>query len=200
MSIGVNVKYAIKQAVSVGVMAVLAACGYHGGTHAQDTGHGTHAPAEQGDEFTAEKVTRTAEIVLNGAIAEVFPLFNPVEEPKWAPQFQPRSIYPADQTVQQGMTFKTAGHGDEADLVWRINEYDQAAYHIQYLVYGTGRYWTITIDCREVDGGKTSARVTYDFLPLEQAGVAVSQASVNAMFANDLTDWEQAINSYLEGR
>ena len=188
------------RAVTAGVVAVLMAFGIQGRAHAQHTVHGNHALGTQGDEFTAEKVIRTAEIVLNGHIAEVFPLFNPVEEPKWAPQFQPRFIYPADQTVQQGMTFKTAGHGDEADLVWRINEYDQATYHIQYLVYATDRYWTITIDCHEADGGKTSARVTYDFLPLEQAGVAVSQASIDALFANDLTDWEQAINSYLAGR
>lgn len=150
--------------------------------------------------FTAEKVTRTAEIVLNGPIAEVFPLFNPIEEPAWAPRFQPRFIYPADHTVRHGMTVKTAGHGGEADLVWRINEYDQTSHHIQYLVFGTNRYWTITIDCREVDGGKTSASVTYDFLPLEQAGVAASQASIDALFAHDLTDWEQAINSSLAGR
>ena len=176
------------------------AFGNQGGAHGQHAVHGTHAPGTQGDEFTAEKVTRTAEIVLNGRIAEVFPLFNPVEEPKWAPEFQPKFVYAADRTVQQGMTFKTAGHGDEADLVWRINEYDQATYHIQYLVYATDRYWTITIDCHEADGGKTSARVTYDFLPLERAGVAVSRASINVLFANELTDWEQAINSYLARR
>lgn len=185
---------------AAGVVVVLMACGTHGETQGQHAVHGTHAPGDQGDQFTAEKVTRTAEIVLNGPIAEVFPLFNPVEEPKWAPHFQPRFIYPADLTVQQGMTFKTAGHDAEADLIWRINEYDEATHHIQYLVYGTNRYWTITIDCREVDGGKTSASVTYDFLPLEQAGVAVSRASIDALFAHDLKDWEQAINSSLAGR
>lgn len=195
-----TVKEARQLAVSVAVGAILAACGNDGDTHAHNIGHGAHASAEHGHGFIAERLTRTAEIDLNGPIAEVFPLFNPVEEPKWAPQFQPRFIYPADQTVQQGMTFKTVGHGDEADLVWRINEYDPAAYHIQYLVYGADRYWTITIDCREVDRGKTSARVTYDFLPLEEAGVATSGASLNAMFENDLADWEQAINNYLEGR
>ena len=193
-------KRTMQQAVSVGGVAILAACGDQAGTHAGDIGHGARPSFEQGHEFTAEKVTRTAEIHLNGAIAEVFPLFNPVEEPKWAPQFQPRFIYPADQTVQEGMTFTTAGHHGEADFVWRINEYDPAAYHIQYLVYGADRYWTITIDCRDLDGGKTSAQVTYDFLPLAEAGVAASQASIEAMFAHDLTDWEQAINSYLEKR
>ena len=196
-------KEALEQAVSVAVVAGLAACGNDGRMHGHDMvhdAHGAHASADQGPEFSAERLTRTAEIDLNAPIAEVFPLFNPVEEPKWAPHFQPRFIYPPDRTVQQGMTFKTHGHGDEADLVWRINEYDPVAHHIQYLVYGANRYWTITIDCREVERGKTSARVTYDFLPLEEAGVAVSKASLDAMFANDLTDWEQAINSYLEGR
>jgi len=191
---------ALEQAVSVAVAAGLAACGNDGGTRAHDIGHGAHESAAQDQEFSAERLTRTAEIDLDGPIAEVFPLFNPVEEPKWAPHFQPRFIYPADRTVQQGMTFKTAGHGDEADLVWRINEYDPAGYHIQYLVYGTDRYWTITIDCHEVDGLRTSARVTYDFLPLEEAGVAVSEASLNAMFAHDLKNWEDAINNYLGAR
>ncbi|MCY3546871.1 MAG: hypothetical protein OXH49_08305 [Gemmatimonadetes bacterium] len=193
-------KKSLEQAVSVAVAAGLAACGDNGGTSAHDIDHGTYAPAGQGHGFSAERLARTAEIVLDGPIAEVFPLFNPVEEPKWAPHFQPRFIYPADRTVQQGMTFKTAGHGDEADLVWRINEFDPAAYHIQYLVYGKDRYWTITIDCREADGGQTSARVTYDFLPLEEAGVAASEASLNAMFAHDLKNWEDAINSYLGAR
>lgn len=191
----------LEHAVSVAVAAGLAACGGDdGSTPEHDIGHGAHASPAQDHEFSAERLTRTAEIVLDGPIADVFPLFNPIEEPKWAPHFQPRFIYPADRTVQQGMTFKTAGHGDEADLVWRINEYDPAAYHIQYLVYGTDRYWTITIDCREVDGGRTSARVTYDFLPLEEAGVAVSEASLNTMFAHDLKNWEDAINSYLGAR
>ncbi|MCY4628881.1 MAG: hypothetical protein OXE58_15120 [Acidobacteria bacterium] len=193
-------KKAMQPTVSATAMAILAACGNDGVTHAHDLHRGAHAPVEQGPGFSAERLSRTAEIDLNGPIAEVFPLFNPVEEPKWAPHFQPRFIYPVDRTVQQGMTFKTAGHGDEADLVWRINEYDPAAHHIQYLVFGAKRYWTITIDCREADPGKTSARVTYEFLALEQAGVALSEASLNAMFANDLTDWEQAINGYLKGR
>lgn len=187
----------LEHAVSVAVVASLATCGEDGGMRAHDIGHDTHASRAQDHGFSAERLTRTAEIDLDGPIAEVFPLFNPIEEPKWAPHFQPRFIYPADRTVQQGMTFKTAGHGDEADLVWRINEYDPAAYHIQYLVYGTDRYWTITIDCRDVDGGRTSARVTYDFLPLEAAGVAASEASLNAMFAHDLKNWEDAINNYL---
>lgn len=193
-------QHARNLAASAGVVALLAACGDHGGSHAQQVSQGAHAPAAQGDAFTGERIIRTAEIVLNGTIADVFPLFNPVEEPKWEPRFQPRFVYPADRTVQQGMTFKTAGHGDETDLVWRINEYDEAAHHIQYLVYGPGRVWTITIECHEIEGGKTSARVTYDFLPLEPAGVAVSQASANALFASDLTDWEQAINGYLARR
>lgn len=190
----------LEHAVSVAVAASLAACGDDGGGPAHDIAHGAQAPAAQDHEFSAEKLTRTAEIDLDGPIAEVFPLFNPIEEPKWAPHFQPRFIYPADRTVQQGMTFKTAGHGDEADLVWRINEYDPTAHHIQYLVYGTDRYWTITIDCREVGGQRTSARVTYDFLPLEEAGAAVNEASLNAMFAHDLKDWEDAINNYLGAR
>jgi hypothetical protein len=180
------------------LILVLADCGEHGvSLHGSAATHGQEQP---GEAFMAEKITRTAEIKLAGPIEDVFPLFNPVEEPKWAPQFQPSFVYPADNSVELGMTFTTAGHGDEADLVWRINHYDVAQHHIQYLVFGTNRYWTITIDCWAATDGQTNARVTYDFTPLSAAGAALSEAKANHMFEDDLADWENAINRYLGSR
>jgi len=150
--------------------------------------------------FHAERISKTATIQINGSIDEVFPLFNPVEEPKWEPKFEPHFIYPADHTVQQGMTFKTAGRGDEKEFAWVINQYDEAAFHIQYLVFTPYRYWTITIDCQSMGEGKTSAKVTYEFTALEPAGIGINELHLESMYASDLSDWEHAINRYLESR
>jgi len=165
----------------------------------QEVGQLTHSQ-EQGGEFTSEKTSRTAKIVLNGSVTEVFPLFNPVEESKWEPRFQPSFIYPADHRVQKGMTFKTPAHGQDGEFVWRINEYDEATYHIQYLVFAPHQVFTITIDCEEVDEMKTSARVTYEFIALEVRGIALNEARGKRIFADDLSDWERSINRYLERR
>ena len=40
----------------------------------------------------------------------------------------------------------------------------------------------------------------YTFIPSDHLGVAVSEASADALFADDLSHWEQAINGYLEMR
>lgn len=166
----------------------------------RDASRVADAPGQHETEFTSEKLSRTAEIVLEGDPGEVFPLFNPLEEPKWAPQFQPIVIYPADRQVQEGMTFKTAANEHEGELVWRINEYDEATLHLQYLVFNQRQVFTITIDCSELDDRKTLARVTYDFIALGQPGVASNQARADRIFADDLSDWEKAINRYVGSR
>ena len=98
------------------------------------------------------------------------------------------------------MTFKTAGRGDEKEFAWVINQYDEAAFHIQYLVFTPYRYWTITIDCQSMGEGKTSANVTYEFTALEPAGIRINELHLESMYASDLSDWERAINRYLESR
>jgi hypothetical protein len=167
----------------------------------QDGAHASnHEEGAIGSSFCSERISKTATIQLNGTIDVVFPLFNPVEEPKWEPRFKPHFIYPPDQSVQQGMTFKTAGHGDEKEFAWVVNQYDEAAFHIQYLVFTPYRYWTITIDCQRSGKNKTSATVTYEFTALEARGIGLNKIRLESMYASNLLDWEDAINRYLEGR
>lgn len=161
-------------------------------------GHG-HGPAIDLEGFVSEKISNTVTITLNGDIESVFPLFNPIEEQKWAPVFKPSFLYPSDEVVQEGMSFKTAGRGDEAEYLWIITKYDQLNHLIQYLVSTENRYWTITVDntISPTDASKTIAQISYSFYSLNSKGKDINDKNLDRMFANDLEDWEEAINSYL---
>src|SRR5579864_5921770 len=54
------------------------------------------APAgdEAAKSFVGQSVTRTGTIHLNGPIARVFPLFEPIPEKLWAPGWEPKVVYP----------------------------------------------------------------------------------------------------------
>lgn len=149
--------------------------------------------------FKAKKFSNTATIILNNKIESVFPLFGAFEERKWAEGWNPVLIYPETEIIEEGTTFKTKGHGhDEAEFIWRVTKYEPEKFLIQYLVTTENRYWTITVKCNPLNGNKTSAEVTYTFIGLNELGNKINEHSLQRMYKNNLTDWEEEINGYLE--
>ena len=67
-------------------------------------------------------VTRSATIHLHGTVAQVFPMFEPVGEARWAAGWSPRFLWPADGAAGVGTTFTTDEHGRES--YWTIAEYE----------------------------------------------------------------------------
>lgn len=66
--------------------------------------------------FKSERITRTRQIILNGPISEVFPLFGAVKEIEWAPGWSPRVIYLEGEFIEEHMVFTTTSHhGQEPD-------------------------------------------------------------------------------------
>ena len=133
--------------------------------------------------FKAEKVSQTAVITIDGKIETVFPLFGAFEERKWASGWDPTLIYPADEIIEEGTTFKTHGHGhNESEFIWRVDKYEPSNYIIQYLVYTENRYWTITIKCTPINNEKTSAEITYTYLGLNELGNEINKHSLKKMY------------------
>ncbi len=148
--------------------------------------------------FKAEKVSQTAEIILNEKIKIVFPLFSAFEERKWSKEWSPVLIYPDKEIIEEGTTFKTAGHGhDEAEFIWRVTKYEPDKFLIQYLATTENRYWTITIKCGSISESKTSAEITYSYIGLNEKGNKLNRYSIEKMYNYNLKDWEEEINNYL---
>ena len=147
--------------------------------------------------FKSAKITKTAVIKLNGNIKNVFPLFGAFEERKWAEGWNPKLIYPEMEMIEEGTTFKTIGRGEESEFLWRVSKYYPEKYIIQYLVSTENRYWTITVKCKPIEENKTSAEITYTFIGLNEIGNKINELSLSLMYKNDLKDWEEEINNYL---
>ncbi|HAS43721.1 MAG TPA: hypothetical protein DCS93_24785 [Microscillaceae bacterium] len=185
--------------LSTTLLILLCSCG-HSQNHQSGHGHSGHSQPIKTSNFKSEKITKSATITLNGNIDKVFPLFNPIDEQKWAPMFKPHFIYPSDNTIQEGMSFKTAGHGGETEYLWIITKYTTTTHLIQYLVSTANRYWTITVDCKQADkrASQTLAKITYTFYALNKKGKAINKKAIHKMYAKNLKDWEKAINTYLK--
>ncbi len=148
--------------------------------------------------FTAEKFSRTASFIANENIDVVFPLFGAFEERKWETDWEPILIYPDEEIIEEGTTFKTHGHGSESEYLWIVSKYEPQYYHIQYLVSTNNRHWTITVKCESIeDATKTKTTVTYTYIGLNAKGNQLNKAALAHMYRNDLKDWEAALNKYL---
>ena len=87
-------------------------------------------------------------------------------------------------------------HG-ESEFLWIVSKYEPDKFLIQYLVNTENRYWTITVKCKAIEEDKTSAEITYTYIGLNELGNIINEHSLSAMYKNDLKDWEEEINNYL---
>jgi hypothetical protein len=160
------------------------------------------ADADDGNEamFTPTLISRTATIVLNGPLEEVFPLFGPIEEMKWAEHWRPEIVFPKTGPVQEHMVFRTrssTAHGG-AQSTWVVSVYSPDQAFIEYTVLSEQRLWWIAIQCAHHDSGeRTAATITYSYLGMTEHAHAINRDALQRMFADDLNDWGRAINHYL---
>ena len=55
-----------------------------------------------------EQRAQSFTIILNGSVSDVTPLFGPVREAEWAPDWSPRFIHPAQGVQREGVVFTTS--------------------------------------------------------------------------------------------
>lgn len=173
---------------SLGAVVHLALAHGQGG-HASPHGHDSE---ELPESFEAGHVRKQASILLHGGMDRVWPLFDPINESKWAAAWDPRILFPANRTVQEGMVLRVHG------TTWVVTRYDAENHHITYTVSHPEKVFMIDVQCESPRPDITKATVTYDYVGLSETGNELIQASSKRMFANDLKDWQRMINHYLE--
>ncbi len=125
---------------------------------------------------------------------QVAPLFGADEERKWAPDWNPRFIYPIPAHDQRGMVF-TVPKGQFTSL-WVNTAFDLAAGHIHY-VYWVNETMTTLIDIHlmRISGQKTGVSVVYERTALvPEANEHVQHFAEEDAGAGK--EWGDAINSY----
>ena len=155
------------------------------------------ALAGEADTATVQQRTQSFTIGLNGSVADVTPLFGPVREAEWAPDWSPRFIHPTQGAQREGVVFTTtSGHGK--DRLWLLTTYDLGNGRVEYVVI-TPAFAANEIKIRVLPDGEqhSKATITYRRSALAPEGNG-EVAKLDAHWAEQQrTHWETAINEAL---
>lgn len=157
-------------------------------------GRGGNAGPRTGElAHTAEKFDFTA----NGPMASVAPLFGAAKERVWAKDWNPKFVWPGDETDREGMIFAVS-HG-HMKSVWVNTAFDLQGGKIQY-VYVVPSAMATRITLRlEPQGDKTHVEVEYERTALD-AGLNEHVKELGEEDAKSGPHWEKEVNDYLVGQ
>jgi len=144
-----------------------------------------------------EQRTQSFTIALNAPVVDATPLFGPVRESEWAPDWSPRFIHPAYGVQREGVVFTTANGGGRERL-WLLTTYDVKNGRVEYVVTATALVTTEIKICVAPDGDQhCKATITYRRSALALGGNR-EVGNLDAHWAEQQRiHWEMAINEAL---
>jgi len=156
------------------------------------------ATGQTTEPFKAERIERTASFLVKAPVEKAFPLFGPVREMEWCTGWEPQVIYTTDPYVEEHMVFQSQPRFDnEPPYLWLITQFQPEAHFVEYTVSTNERVWFISVKCAP-EGGHTKVTVRYRFTGLTPRGNALNRLALESMYANNLQDWEDEIDRYLQ--
>ncbi|NTU78428.1 MAG: SRPBCC family protein [Chloroflexales bacterium] len=149
--------------------------------------------------FAPLRLTRSATIQLNAGPTSVFPLFTPLGERLWVPDWNPTIIYPASGDIDMDAVFTTR-HGDDSLTVWTVVESVPEQFRVAYVrVAPASHVARISVQCTEAAPAGTRATVTYVFTGLTEQGNAYVAQFTEPYYEQWIQQWQASINAYLHG-
>jgi hypothetical protein len=155
------------------------------------------ALAGEGGAVTVEQRVQSFTIGLNGSVADVTPLFGPLRESEWAPDWSPRFIHPAQGEQREGVVFTTTS-GDGRDRLWLLTTYDLRSGRVEYVVM-TPAFTASEIKIRVLSDGERHSRatITYRRSALAPEGNTEVTKLDGHWAEQQRIHWETAINKAL---
>lgn len=143
------------------------------------------------------QIERTMTLSLEGSADDVFPLFGPLREREWDPEWDPSFIAPDDgQSCATGTVFSTA----DPDRVWVMTVYDPARRSVRYvMVQASVVTFEIAVDVSPAGPGASTADVMYRRTALSPEGETALE-EFSRSWPSWAQQWEQAINALLARR
>ncbi len=137
-------------------------------------------------------VDRSHVIRVDRPIEAAFPLFTPIGEVAWVPDWRPVFVHPADGTTAEGMVFLTDFDGEET--IWACVRHRPEAHDVGYLRVTPGsRVAMVDVAARPIDATTTEVTVRYRITALSPAGEAVVAAMDEAAFGERIDEWRERI-------
>lgn len=142
--------------------------------------------------FRSHHAEAVHSITLPLAVEAAFPLFTPIGEMDWVPDWRPSFVHPADGRTCRGMVF-TTDHGGEETL-WTVVDYDEAGHYARYSRVTPGsRSVLVEIRCIALGPAETGVEVRYALTGLSDAGNQVIRAFVGEAYIAMIEEWRRLI-------
>lgn len=142
--------------------------------------------------FEALHAEATHAIALPIGIDACFPLFTPIGEMDWVPDWAPRFLYPSDGGACRGMVF-TTDHGAEETL-WTVVDYDEAGHYARYSRVTPGsRSVLVEVRCTALGPAETRVDVHYALTGLSDAGNQTIRTFVGEAYVAMIEEWRRLI-------
>lgn len=150
--------------------------------------------------FTAKRVSRSHRIVLNDSLQNVFCLFTPEEEKKWAAGWQYKLVYPPSAKTEHNLIFTTHTHSHKQDdAIWIISKYTPETSEIEYYrIEPEIKIGFIQIQCSESPDNNTIAEISYTYTALSESGNEFVSNFTEDYYQNFINSWQNAINYYIK--
>jgi hypothetical protein len=144
------------------------------------------------------QITRTMTLDLPGAADVAFPLFGPVRESEWSPDWAPVFVTPQPGAQTPDGAVFTTGSDEHLDT-WVMTDFDPARRIVRYVHLKPTKYVAqLWIEVAPLSDRASRAQVTYRLTRLTPDG----QAAINHFtesFPNMKAHWEQHIGAALTG-
>ena len=139
-------------------------------------------------------------IHLNGPVPQVTPLFGPVRESEWAPDWHPHFLHPLSAEQREGAVFSSVGP-DAKERIWLLTAYNPTRGQVEYIIFAPGSSATQIKIWVAPEGEKGCvATVTYRRSALSPDANA-EVAKLNGHWADlQRVHWQTAINNTLAKR
>jgi len=141
--------------------------------------------------------TKSFTITLNGPVSVVTPLFGPIREVEWAPDWRPHFLHPLEGKQGEGAVFTTQSTNGRERL-WLLTEYNVDQGRVDYVVITPG-FTANEIQIRVVKGGEQRSRATITYRHSALAPEGNDEvAKLDEHWAEEQrAHWESAINAVL---
>lgn len=136
----------------------------------------------------------TGTLTVDRPVDEAFPLFSPIGEKAWVPDWTPELIHPADRDWAEGQIFCTPL--DSGRAVWVVNRLDAVSHRVSYhRVEPEHLVARIDVECRPAGTGRTDVTTSYEFISLSESGDATIAGMTQEAYEAKMKQWEEWIGN-----
>ena len=151
-------------------------------------------------DFRAIHISLTHIIKLNAPLKEIFLLFTPQGEKKWAPGWDFETVYPASGETVENQVFTTLSQDHaQSKAIWLLTRLEPENHLVEYVrVEPELKIGKVIVSCKQGVENTSLAEVSYIYTALSEKGNEELAKFTEDFYKQYIGMWENAINHYLE--